>query len=360
MPTKIRLAKNRRRSGFSAAEPGERTAYIKLNRQTPCPPRSALSVNQECRISFFTHGTLFAFDNGGDHPGYEGLSMKALVFRSSYLPPELPPYDGSHPEYYLPLEHGAVGNNTTWGGTVDAHTALKTGGEYVPGRTNLYLVKVQAYNSWYNRDIQNQETDYVPVGQTSVPGWNLVVDAADTNWGDFVVSAPDQAVVGMTPQAPWAHYYFRFQVNQVNLQPAVDANRDGNFAPNTAAMPYRFWVNDSKENGDVSTAANAVPGSNTPNYALNQINGRSDLINYFPVVLCLSNAFALLPPTNDYEYHLSQADSGVKLVYSSLAPTNATDYLTDLNAYGYGILTTTFVMRSAVVSKRTRCSASRL
>jgi hypothetical protein len=65
MPAKIK-----RRDGFSAAEPGESAAYVKLNRQTPCPPRGAVPVNQECRISSFTHGFQFVFDNGGDQPGY--------------------------------------------------------------------------------------------------------------------------------------------------------------------------------------------------------------------------------------------------------------------------------------------------
>jgi hypothetical protein len=61
---------NKRRTGFSAAEPSESADYIPLNRQTACPPRTAVSVNQGCRISYFTHGIQFAFDNGGDQPGY--------------------------------------------------------------------------------------------------------------------------------------------------------------------------------------------------------------------------------------------------------------------------------------------------
>ena len=33
----------------SAAEPSERTAYIKLHRQTACPPRTSVPVNQVLR-----------------------------------------------------------------------------------------------------------------------------------------------------------------------------------------------------------------------------------------------------------------------------------------------------------------------
>ena len=36
----------KRRAGFSAAEPSESAAYVKLNRQTACPPpRAAVSVS---------------------------------------------------------------------------------------------------------------------------------------------------------------------------------------------------------------------------------------------------------------------------------------------------------------------------
>jgi len=59
-----------RRASFSATEPSESAAYIKLNRQTACPPRAAVSVNQGGRLSFFTLGLQFAFDSGGDQPDY--------------------------------------------------------------------------------------------------------------------------------------------------------------------------------------------------------------------------------------------------------------------------------------------------
>jgi hypothetical protein len=45
-------------------------AYIKLNRQTPCPPCGAVPVNQECCGSSFTRNTRIAFGHGGDHPSY--------------------------------------------------------------------------------------------------------------------------------------------------------------------------------------------------------------------------------------------------------------------------------------------------
>src|SRR5208282_5783881 len=65
--------------------------------------------------------------------------------------------------------------------------------------------------------------------------------------------------------------------------------------------------------------------SEYPNYRHNQVQGRNDLVNFFPVVLCLSNTLQLLLPSSGYEYHLYQADSAriggaVKFVYTSLTP----------------------------------------
>jgi hypothetical protein len=60
------------------------------------------------------------------------------------------------------------------------------------------------------------------------------------------------------------------------------------------------------------------------------------LINFFPVALTMSNALQLLPLTNGYSYHLSQADGAVKIVYTSLTPGSAFDYLTNTASYGYG------------------------
>jgi len=51
---------------------------IRLNRQTACPPRAAVSVNHGNHISSFTHGIPFAFDNGGDHPSYVGIECNGV------------------------------------------------------------------------------------------------------------------------------------------------------------------------------------------------------------------------------------------------------------------------------------------
>jgi hypothetical protein len=101
---------------------------------------------------------------------------------------------------------------------------------------------------------------------------------------------------------------------------AVDNNRDGQITfdsadQTTADTPYRFWINDSKEKGDDESAGGAddqIPGQSyfNANYSLTHVNGSSDLVNFFPVVLCLSDVLQWLPPTNGWEYHLTQNDAG--------------------------------------------------
>ena len=58
-------------SATNASEREAKLAYIKLNSQTPCPPRGAVPVNQERTweaLSFCSFQ--FAFGDGCDRPSY--------------------------------------------------------------------------------------------------------------------------------------------------------------------------------------------------------------------------------------------------------------------------------------------------
>jgi hypothetical protein len=73
-PTTARAVpkKNKRWDSFSPTNASQRrkARLLKLNRQTACPPRTAVPVNQGRHISSCTHNIQFAFGNDGDHPGY--------------------------------------------------------------------------------------------------------------------------------------------------------------------------------------------------------------------------------------------------------------------------------------------------
>ena len=173
-------------------------------------------------------------------------------------------------------------------------------------------------------------------------------------WGITYFTAPAGVEVDITPTTD-GNFSYQLQVDELPIPLlAVDANRDGNITfdavdQTSAAKPFRFWVNDSIESGDiVSGSESQIPGNTSTYYDengqvvhsansyQNTINGRSDLVNYFPVTLSLSNVLESLPPTNGFEYHLVQSASAVKFVYTSLTPTNAFDYLTNTASSGYG------------------------
>jgi hypothetical protein len=249
------------------------------------------------------------------------------------LPPEMPPY--------IFMEYKATAN-----AKIDAQTALKTGGTAATDQMNLYLVRLRLYEYGYNAANHTYGTTYINPAQVMVPGQTLTASGVDTNAGDMLVSAPNGATVAMTPQTSASKdYYFDYQVAQLDLQLAVDASRDGHITfdsadQTTTAKPYRFWINDSQEGGDISSAADDIPGTDVLHLkaTLPQVRGASDLVNFFPVALCLSNVLQLLPPTNGWEYHLSQADGAVNFVYTDLTRSNAFDYLTNSDNAVYGPL----------------------
>jgi len=193
---------------------------------------------------------------------------------------------------------------------------------------------------------------------TNTPFWEITDlnnRLTDPNWQVFnAVGINDDGVI-LAHAASAAGE--KHAVLLVPMAMAVDNNRDGQITFDAADQtsndePYRFWINDSQEHDDDESAVGAddqIPGiaytnilqSIYPNYRHIRVQGRSDLVNFFPVALRLGNILRLLPPSNGYEYHLYQADKAiiggaVKFVYTSLAPTNAFDYLTNAASFGYG------------------------
>ena len=238
---------------------------------------------------------------------------------------------------------------------------LEPSGQTAAGQTNLYLVLANASEV---ADVTRGE-DFVDFGYLTWvdPSWwygneplppewlqierQTLVNSGITNAdgsvsGEIILQAPAGVNMDVTPVATQVHqnwdYTFNVQAFDITPQMLVDVGRTGNANQLTTSYnPYRFWINDAQESGDISSAQYYVPGSSSPNYANSQVNGHGDVVNFFPISLSMSNALQMLPLTNGYEYHLSQADGAVKIVYSSLMPTNAFDYLTNLNSYGYGV-----------------------
>ena len=105
----------------------------------------------------------------------------------------------------------------------------------------------------------------------------------------------------------------------------------------TNNLPFRFWINDDRDDGDIAKDNSDVPGQEGgANCQDKKVNGRCDLTDFFPVWLNIGSALRGYPPTNSgVVYKLSQADNALNFVYTSLANTNAGDYLvTDVGSCG--------------------------
>jgi alpha-tubulin suppressor-like RCC1 family protein len=227
-----------------------------------------------------------------------------------------------------------------WNDT-ETRVMLEPPGQTAAGTTNFYLVQAQASEfseplaEWINWPLSPDTLQICGATLT------LVTNGDGSVWGQTLIAARADEKVEVTPKSTNQNYIFNVQAFSLDRVMAMDNNHNGqimfdNSDATTPQRPFRLWINDSRESGDVSTADYAVPGSSPPNYARHQVNGRADVINFFPVAFNLVRVLEQWPLTNS-EYHLSQAGNAVKMVYTALTPGNAFDYLNDpLTPDNYG------------------------
>ena len=128
----------------------------------------------------------------------------------------------------------------------------------------------------------------------------------------------------------------------------VDGNRNGVIERDdsdltTASSPFRFWINDDDDDGDEANQTmlggnSDEPGKfaglwdldgRTPDHAHANVDGRCDLIDFFPVYLDIKQLLVIMPHTTaGLTYKLRQADSALRFVYTDLSRDRAFDYLT--------------------------------
>ena len=114
----------------------------------------------------------------------------------------------------------------------------------------------------------------------------------------------------------------------------ADQNQDMNGAP------FRFWINDDHDTGDISEGDSDVPGQSgkwnpfkgPANHEDNIVNGHSDLLDFFPVWLDINLALKRYPITDGTVYKLRQADDALKFVYTDLTHDQAGDFLITSNS----------------------------
>jgi hypothetical protein len=102
----------------------------------------------------------------------------------------------------------------------------------------------------------------------------------------------------------------------IPVEVVPDYNRDGKIdgadrGKVTKGNPFRWWVNDDKDDGDYATDEESnVPGQADGNFSDGSINGITDLTDFFPIFLDIKHALEVFPP-DKYEYKLRQADGAL-------------------------------------------------
>ena len=125
---------------------------------------------------------------------------------------------------------------------------------------------------------------------------------------------------------------------------APDYNHDRKIDPADVARAaafesFRFWINDDKDVDDVAVGDSDVPSQSSGNASDDEVNGRCDLLDFFPVWLDLGKTMELLPGSpDDWVYVLRQANGAINFFQSDLTRQNAGDYLIEeAQSYGYSL-----------------------
>ena len=101
---------------------------------------------------------------------------------------------------------------------------------------------------------------------------------------------------------------------------------------------FRLWINDDSDTGDLNRPADGadIPGAAAPDHADAAVNGKHDLLDFFPVMMDI-RGFEELCGQPDL-YRLKQAAGAVNVVYSRLGNYNAGSFLTaEADYYGPGL-----------------------
>ncbi len=124
-----------------------------------------------------------------------------------------------------------------------------------------------------------------------------------------------------------------------NHDRVIDGTDEGLASPTN---PFRIWINDDNDSGDISEEFSDIPGIDLyssgfylPDFYTAGVDGRSDLLDYFPIWMNLKQALKVFPPDDNFEYRLRNVDSAVNVVYTDLTRGQAGSFLvTEENTYG--------------------------
>lgn len=191
--------------------------------------------------------------------------------------------------------------------------------------------------------------DYAPKQRvTSIGPTNLTAGLDYTNFPGVETGEDVTFTLDLTT-------YYKIRLKPV-IELVPDFNHDRviteqDYADLIQDGPFRFWINDDSDNGDVSDGSSDVPGSGTPNSADSVVNGRSDLLDFFPVWLNLQYALKDYPTSSGAVYRLRHDGNALKFVYTDLRNSQAGSYLTtDGSTYGSSFIQNSYEAGTAPIS----------
>jgi hypothetical protein len=293
---------------------------LKSSQPKPMTVRLMSYSGQQHQDAQWTDGTYFHGDNtvdwlynrGGTWHDFEisffgaGAEDNSTKTYTESLPPGenaiSPPWEYANLRITFTSCHGLL--STTWINETQTRVMIEPSGQAVAGATSLYLVRATALEVsdptrtdlgygimnfgylmiadpwWWYGDLPLPPEWLQINGQTLVDS-GVTNEDDDSVWGETIVSAPAGMNVEVTPVAMQVHrdwdYTFEVQADELNLQLAVDADRDGNVTFDTADAtsadnPYRFWVNNDRDGYDsgIDDYADLNPsgGSDADNLAI--------------------------------------------------------------------------------------------
>ncbi len=122
---------------------------------------------------------------------------------------------------------------------------------------------------------------------------------------------------------------------------APDYDRDGVISASDELIAaatnqiFRWWINDDADAEGNFKGDTRIPGRSNGNHADMAVNGRGDLIDFFPVHLDLHEALETLSGVEGVQYRLRHDGGALNAVYTDLTAAGAGAFLTGTNAlYG--------------------------
>ncbi|MBU4198863.1 MAG: hypothetical protein KKG09_04470 [Verrucomicrobia bacterium] len=217
---------------------------------------------------------------------------------------------------------------------------------YTPARGKLRIWTVDGWADRQKAEV-NQDGDFVGSGseyKASDLGSGRVITLYVEGIEKSENIADQQIKVEVDPgEGIMCPDAVRCTVIQMDLVPDWNHDRvidSADESQATAPNPFRFWINDDADSGDISEDDSDVPGHSgglfgSANYDNSHVDGRSDLLDFFPVWLDLNQTLNISPPSDTVQYKLKQANGAVNVVYTDLTKDHAGDFLTtEGNTYG--------------------------